>query len=75
MEDYNVMECEILREIEDIFSTVIMFRNKNSENVGDYSVLSFELSKEKWKHIKETQLNNGRLYLKIPKDKLILLER
>lgn len=70
MEDYNVLECEVLREIEDTFSTVVLFRNKGCTSDGDYSVLTFELSKEKW-----AQIKNDRIFLKIPADKLIMLEK
>lgn len=70
MEDYNVLECEVLREIEDTFSTVVLFRNKGCATDGDYSVLTYELSKEKWEQIKK-----DRIFLKIPGDKMILLEK
>lgn len=70
MEDYNVLECEVLREIEDTFSTVVLFRNKGCAETGDDSVLTFELPKEEW-----TRIKNDRIFLKIPADKLIMLER
>lgn len=70
MEEENVLECEVLREIEDAFSTVVLFRNKGCTATGDYSVLTFELPKDKW-----AQIKNDRIFLKIPADKLIMLEK
>ncbi len=70
MEDSNVVECSIVRVIEDTFSTVILFRNKGCKACGDYSVLTYELPKEEWQKIKD-----GRIFLKIPPEKLMLLNR
>ena len=70
MEDANVLECEILREIEDTFSTVVLFRNKGAKETGDYSVLTLDIPKEKWK-----QMKNERIFLKIPPEKVIWLEK
>lgn len=64
----NVAECEILRVIEDTFSIVVLFTNKKSKEKTGYSVMTYELSKEKWEQIKDKPL-----YLRIPKDKLILM--
>lgn len=68
--DCNVVECDIIRVIEDTFSVIVLFRNKNARDTGDYSMLTYELSKEKWAEIKDS-----RIFLKIPEDKLIMLER
>lgn len=70
MEDTNVLECEVLREIEDTFSTVVLFRNKGAKETGDYSVLTLDIPKEKWK-----QMKNERIFLKIPPEKVIWLEK
>lgn len=70
MEPENVVECDVMRIIEDTFSTVVLFRNKGCKAQGDYSVLTYELPKEKWQQIKD-----GRIFLRIPADKLMLLER
>lgn len=70
MEAENVVECEIVRVIEDTFSAVILFRNKGCRARGDYSVLTYELPKEKWQQIKD-----GSIFLRIPPDKLMLLEK
>lgn len=70
IEAENVVECEIVRVIEDTFSTVVLFRNKGCRAKGDYSVLTYELPKEKWQQIKD-----GRIFLRIPSDKLMLLEK
>lgn len=70
MEDYNVIECEIIREIEDTFSMVVLFKNKGNPANGDYSVFTYELPKEKWE-----QMKNNRIFLKIPENKMILMEK
>ena len=70
MEDANVLECEIVRVIEDTFSVVILFRNKGCTEEGDYAVLTYELPKETW-----AQIRGDRIFLKIPEDKLIFLEK
>ncbi len=70
MEPENVVECEILNVIEDTFSMIILFRQKENAEQGDWSVIRYELPKEKWK-----QLKGCRLYLKIPWDKLILMDK
>lgn len=69
----NVIECEIQRVIEDTFSMIILFKNKRSgqtkRNYLGYDMLTYELPKEHWQEIKDRQL-----YLRIPPDKLILME-
>lgn len=70
MEEANVLECEILRVIEDTFSYVVLFRNRGYQAEGEYSVLTYEVPKEKWE-----QIRGSRLFLKIPQDKLIFMER
>lgn len=69
----NVIECEIQRVIEDTFSMIILFKNKRSgqtkRNHFGYDMLTYELPKEHWQEIKGRQL-----YLRIPPDKLILME-
>ena len=66
----NVIACEILRVIEDTFSMIVLFTNKNVAEKKGYAVMTYELSKEDWQRIKDKPL-----YLKIPADKLILMER
>lgn len=70
MEESNVIECEVIRVIEDTFSYSILFKNKNYENDGENGILTYELSKDEYEKI-----NKGKLFLKIPRDKLILMER
>lgn len=73
---YNLLQCEILREIEDTFSMVILFRNPRGEQTGDYAVLTAEFSKEEWADIRErTILQSRPLWLRIPEQKIILMER
>ncbi len=69
-EAYNVVECEVIRVIEDTFSVIVLFYNKGAKRTGDYSVLTYELPKEKWEEIQ-----NNRIYLKISEDKLMMLEK
>lgn len=69
LEEENVIDCEILRVIEDTFSMVILFTNRLSERKTGYSVMTYELSKDEWQAIEGKPL-----YLKIPADRLILME-
>ena len=72
----NCIECEIIREIEDTFSMVVLFRNKNSEQTGEEAVLTAEFSKEEWETIRSRTIVKGRaLWLLIPEERIILLER
>lgn len=66
----NRMECEVVRVIEDTFSMVILLKRKGSTASGGYSVLTCELSKESWR-----QIESDKLFLEIPADKLILMEK
>ena len=72
----NCIECEIIREVEDTFSMVVLFRNKNSERTGEEAVLTAEFSKEEWEAIRSRTIFKGRaLWLRIPEERIILLER
>lgn len=66
----NVIACDIIRVIEDTFSNIVLFTNRNMAGKTGYAVMTFELPKETWQKIKDKPL-----YLKIPTDKLILMER
>lgn len=66
----NRMECEVVRVIEDAFSMVVLLKRKGSRETGSYSVITCELSKENWEQIK-----GDRLFLEIPTEKLILMEK
>jgi molybdate transport system ATP-binding protein len=73
---YNGMECEIIREVEDTFSMVVLFRNKNAEVTGDYSILTAEFSKEEWKELRAGTVECGKaLRLAIPGERIILMEK
>ena len=71
MEATNVLECHILRVIEDTFSTVVLFCNGN--RIGEHAseVLTYELPKEEWQKLK----NTATLYLKMPPEQIIWLEK
>ena len=76
MDTVNCIECEIIREIEDTFSMVVLFRNKNSEQTGEEAVLTAEFSKEEWEVVRSQSILQGRaLWLRIPEERIILLER
>lgn len=66
----NVIACEILRVIEDTFSFVVLFTNRTVAEKTGYAVMTYELAKEDWRRIAGKPL-----YLKIPRDKVILMER
>ena len=69
-DEENVIACEIMRVIEDTFSIIVLFTNRNVVEKTGYAVMTYELSKEDWQSIKDKPL-----YLKIPAEKLILMER
>ena len=71
MEETNVMECRILRVIEDTFSTVVLFCNVNRTGEQAREVLTYELPKDRWQELKDTET----LYLKMPSDQIIWLEK
>lgn len=71
MEEANVLECHILRVIEDTFSTVVLFCNGNRTGEHASEVLTYELPKEEWQALKNTET----LYLKMPPEQIIWLEK
>ncbi len=71
MEETNVLECRILRVIEDTFSTVVLFCNVNRTGEQAREVLTYELPKDRWRELKSA----GTLYLKMPVEQIIWLEK
>lgn len=65
-----LMECEVVRVIEDTFSMVVLLKNKECAVREGYSLITCELPKEEWK-----ELENSRLFLEIPPEKLIWMEK
>lgn len=64
----NTVECTVVSVLEDIFSMIVTMQVKGGNPDNSRSYLRYELSKEKWE-----KLNSRRLFLKMPKDELILL--
>lgn len=76
LDECNILECEIIREIEDTFSMVILFRNKNARRTGDHSILTAEFAKEEWEKLRQRTVLCGRtLRLRIPEEKIIWMEK
>ena len=69
-EDYNCFDCEIIRIIEDTFSTVILFKQKGYDCPEP---LYWEVSKDEAEEVLKDR--PGSLYLKLDSTKLILLEK
>lgn len=67
----NTIECNVTRVIDDVFSTVVIAHIKSGRDENSWSNLRYELDKEKWKSIG----NPKKLYLKIPKDRLIVMKQ
>ncbi|MBR1471236.1 MAG: ATP-binding cassette domain-containing protein [Lachnospiraceae bacterium] len=65
----NLLECEILREIEDTFSVVVQFYPKDLSVRTEYSLLTYETGKEEWERIRAE--SNGELFLRIPPEAVI----
>lgn len=68
----NIFPMEIIQEIEDTFSYILMVRPADSKTSAP---IRFELEKEKWQQVKSAHCHNNikNILLKIPADKLILL--
>lgn len=71
MQETDVVECKVLRVIEDTFSAVVLFTNAGCEESGDYSVMAYELSKEEWAKLSMRE----HLYLRIPLEQAIFLKK
>ena len=69
-EDYNCFDCEIIRVIEDTFSTVILFKQKGYDCPEP---LYWEIPKDEAEEVLKDR--PGSLYLKLDSAKLILLEK
>lgn len=70
MEETDVVECQVLRVIEDTFSTVVLFCNAGCDSRNDRSIMTYELPKEKWQEL----AGREHIYLKIPTEQIILME-
>ena len=70
-ESYNVLTCDVLREVEDTFSIVVQFYQIKEQT--EYSLLTYETEKEDWEKLKE-QCAGGEIRLRIPEDALIWME-
>lgn len=69
-DEKNVLECKIIKIVENVFEYNIMFENKNINEKSDNSVILYKVKKEEWNNKK----NKENLYLKIPEDSILLLE-
>lgn len=70
MSEVNVIECDIIRVIEDTFSVIVTFVNKGCQRNGDLSCLRCEFSKEVFEEFKSRK----KMYLRINPQHLMLLE-
>lgn len=68
-EDENTIECNVSNVLEDIFSTILMSLVQGGDPNNKRSYIRYELSKEKWASLNQPE----KLYLKMPKDKLLLI--
>ncbi|HEX2964367.1 MAG TPA: hypothetical protein VHO84_01205, partial [Syntrophorhabdaceae bacterium] len=69
-ETSNTFLCEIVRVIEDTFSTIVVVRNQGRQPETETGCIRWELPKEQWKHIKDRPI-----YLHIEPKYLQLLGR
>ena len=65
----NTLACDVVRVLEDMFSMIVMVRVPGGIAENRRSYLRLELSKEKWQHLGDPK----KLYVKMPKEQLILL--
>lgn len=68
-EEENTVECSIVSVLEDIFSMIVTAQIRDASPDNSRSYLRYELSKEKWSRLD----GHKTLYLKMPKDELLLL--
>lgn len=68
-DDENIIECNVSNVLEDVFSMIVMALVEGGNPNISYSYIRYELSKEAWANLKSPE----KLYLQLPKDKLILL--
>ncbi|MCM1101514.1 MAG: ATP-binding cassette domain-containing protein [Clostridium sp.] len=74
--DEMCIECRILREVEDTFSMVVLFRNQNMDSSSKDSILTAEFGKEEWERIRSRTISAGRpLWMRIPADRIMWMER
>ena len=71
MEETNVLKCHILRVIEATFSTEVLFCNGNRTGEHAAVELTYELTKEEWQEL----IHAETLYLKMPPEQIIWLEK
>lgn len=65
----NVIECNVARVTQELFSTSVMLRPANSPGTSDYSDIRMELSKEEWSRLGSPE----RLNVKIDSKDILLL--
>lgn len=69
LQQENVIDCNILKIVENIFYNTIIFRNKENSSTNKWSYLRFKIDKNKWNEMQK----KNKLCLKMPSDKLILI--
>ena len=69
MDEENTVECEVASVLEDVFSMIVTARVKGGNPNHEPSYIRYELDKKKWEGLGSPE----NIYLKMPKDKLILI--
>ena len=64
------MECTVTDIIEDTFSMILLFREKQNKKSGDWTGLRFELPKTLW----NDQIKKDTIFLRFPKDKFLFMK-
>jgi molybdate transport system ATP-binding protein len=52
----NTMDCELIREIDNPFSSIIMLKKKGMDVTDDNALIRFEMEKDKWEEHKTAAL-------------------
>lgn len=68
-QEENTIECNVRKVMEDVFSIIVMMQVQDTNSNNSRSYIRYELDKQKWQALG----NPTKLYLKMPKDKLILI--
>lgn len=66
----NIIECKIHKIVEEVFEYSIIFENNNSNLKTSNNTILYKIKKEEW----DNRNNKDKLFLKIPKESILLLE-
>lgn len=66
----NIIECNVIKIVEDVFEYNVIFENKKATSNGSNNTILYKIKKEEWDNRKSKE----KLFLKIPKESILILE-